>query len=87
MALGYQIGMKSNTKSSITLPRDEVRLVEKLQKRLKAKSKVEVVRRGLLLLKESTDRQALRAQYEDAAKRVRASAEEELDHLAGEGFP
>ena len=90
MALGYQIGMKSNTKSSITLPRNEVRLVEELQKRLKAKSKVEVVRRGLLLLKESTDRQALRAQYEDAAKRVRASAEEELeelDHLAGEGFP
>jgi Arc/MetJ-type ribon-helix-helix transcriptional regulator len=82
--------MKSNTKSSITLPRNEVRLVEELQKRLKAKSKVEVVRRGLLLLKESTDRQTLRAQYEDAAKRVRASAEEELeelDHLAGEGFP
>ena len=82
--------MKSNTKSSITLPRNEVRLVEKLQKRLKAKSKVEVVRRGLLLLEQSTDRLALRAQYEDGARRVRASTEEELeelDHLAGEGLP
>ena len=41
-----------------------------LQKRLEAKSKVEVVRRGLLPLEESTDRQTLRAQDQDAARLV-----------------
>lgn len=80
--------MKSNTKSSITLPADELELVETLRRRLGAKTKVEVVRRGLLLLKEATDRDALRRAYSDAAIRVRAAtvAElDELDHLAGEG--
>ena len=38
--------MKRNGKSSITLPPAELRLVLELQTRLKAKSKVEVVRRG-----------------------------------------
>ena len=37
---------------SITLPRGELKLVVSLQARLKAKSKVEVVRRGLRLLPE-----------------------------------
>jgi Arc/MetJ-type ribon-helix-helix transcriptional regulator len=45
--------MKSNAKSSITLPPDELKLVVSLQARLKAKSKVEVVRRGLRLLQET----------------------------------
>ena len=80
--------MKRNAKSSITLPAAELELVESLQKRIGARSKVEVVRRGLRLLKETTDREALRRGYEEAARRVRRVTEEELaelDHLAGEG--
>ncbi len=81
--------MKSNTKSSITLPPSELRLVESLKKRLGAKSKVEVVRRGLRLLKETTDRASLKRTYAQASRAVRESMKaemEELDHLAGEGL-
>jgi hypothetical protein len=81
--------MKSNTKSSITLPPAELELVEALQARLGAKSKVEVVRRGLRLLKESTDRDSLRAAYRTASAATRGSltAEiEELDPLVAEGL-
>jgi hypothetical protein len=81
--------MRSNTKSSITLPANELALVEGLRKRLGAKSKVEVVRRGLQLLRDSVERDALRAQYADASRRVRkATLAElpELDALASEGL-
>lgn len=81
--------MKSNTKSSITLPPGELKLVVALQARLKAKSKVEVVRRGLRLLQEATDRERLRESYRNAslATRRSLSAEiRELDGLAGEGL-
>jgi hypothetical protein len=81
--------MKHNTKSSITLPLAEVALVDGLRKRLRAKTKVEVVRRGLYLLRDSVDRATLRAQYAEAARRVRKStlAEvTELDALSFEGL-
>jgi Arc/MetJ-type ribon-helix-helix transcriptional regulator len=81
--------MKSNTKSSITLPPEELKLVLALQERLQAKSKVEVVRRGLRLLKETTDRESLREAYRRASAATRASVSselEELDHLASEGL-
>jgi len=81
--------MKQNTKSSITLPAEELRLVVALQAKLKARSKVEVVRRGLRLLKESTDRESLRQAYRQASAATRASVEaelSELDHLASEGL-
>lgn len=81
--------MKSNTKSSITLPPAELALVEGLRKRLRAKTKVEVVRRGLYLLRDSVDREALRARYAEASKQVRESTRaelEELDGLSGEGL-
>ena len=81
--------MKANAKSSITLPADELRLVEDLMHRLHARTKVEVVRRGLFLLKETIDRAALRDAYARAARAVRAStiAElAELDHLSSEGL-
>jgi len=81
--------MKSNTKSSITLPAEELRLVLALQAKLKARSKVEVVRRGLHLLKESTDRDFLRHAYRQASAATRASIETELaelNHLASEGL-
>jgi hypothetical protein len=81
--------MKSNAKSSITLPAEELRLVVSLQAKLKAKSKVEVVRRGLRLLQEATDRESLRAAYRRASLATRASLGRELaelDHLAAEGL-
>lgn len=73
--------MKSNAKSSITLPPAELALVEELQARLGARSKVEVVRRGLRLLKESTDRESLRAAYRDASRATRGSYKIEMDEL------
>jgi hypothetical protein len=81
--------MKSNTKSSITLPPAELRLVNGLMKRLRARSKVDVVRRGLVLLDETTSRAALRAAYAQASQAVRGStvaALRDMDHLTGEGL-
>ena len=81
--------MKSNTKSSITLPPAELALVLALQTKLKARTKVEVVRRGLRLLQETTDRESLRDAYRKASRASRdpLRAElRELDHLASEGI-
>lgn len=81
--------MKKNTKSSITLPPKELELVEGLVKSLGAKSKVEVIRRGLYLLKSQSDRAALKSAYAEASRKAgKALAEEleELDHLSGEGI-
>jgi hypothetical protein len=81
--------MKSNTKSSITLPPEELKVVLALQARLKARSKVEVVRRGLRLLREVTERDALREAYRRASRATRASLSHELrelDHLTTEGI-
>jgi hypothetical protein len=75
--------MKSNTKSSITLPREELQLVNSLKKRLGAKTKVEVIRRGLYLLRDTTERESLRRAYARAAAEVRASTLEELAELDG----
>lgn len=78
----YDIGMKSNTsKSSITLPPDELKLVNGLMKTLGAKSKVEVIRRGLRLLKETTDRQELRKAYLTASESTRESLQGEMSEL------
>jgi Arc/MetJ-type ribon-helix-helix transcriptional regulator len=81
--------MRSNTKSSITLPPEELRMVRALQVKLRAKSKVEVVRRGLRLLRDATEREALRDAYRKASRATRASLAVELndlDHLASEGL-
>lgn len=81
--------MKSNTKSSIKLPPEELRLVIALQARLKARSKMEVVRRGLRLLHDATEREALREAYRRASRATRGSLSRELaelDHLSGEGL-
>jgi hypothetical protein len=75
--------MKVNTKSSITLPQEELRLVNKLKKRLGAKTKVEVIRRGLYLLRDTTDREALRQSYATAAAAVRSSTLAEMSELDG----
>jgi hypothetical protein len=73
--------MKSNTKSSITLPSEEIALVNRLKKRLGAKTKVEVIRRGLYLLRDTTERDALRKAYAKAAVAVRSSTLQELEEL------
>jgi hypothetical protein len=82
--------MKINAKSSITLPPEELRIVLDLQAKLKARSKVEVVRRGLHLLRDVTQREALREAYRHASRATRASLScelSELDHLDAEGLP
>jgi hypothetical protein len=80
--------MKSNTKSSITLPANELKLVIGLMKKLGAKSKVEVIRRGLELLSERTDREALKQLYATASKKVSQdlTVQSELDELSDEGL-
>ncbi len=66
--------MKSNTKSSITLPAEELRLVQTLKVRLRCKSNVEVVRRGLRLLNERTERDSLRQAYGRASRAIGSGA-------------
>lgn len=81
--------MKMNTKSSITLPAAEVRVVEHLQKRLRARTKVDVIRRALRLLQETTDRAELRRAFREASaacRKVTFKEIEELDHLTSEGL-
>ncbi len=85
----YDRSTRSNTKSSVTFPPEDLKLVLTLQERLQAKSKVEVVRRDLRLLKDTTDRESLREAYRRASAATRASVSselEELDHLAYEGL-
>jgi hypothetical protein len=75
--------MKANTKSSITLPPEELKLVLALKTRLKARTNVEVVRRGLRLLRDVTERDSLRLAYRRASAATRASVVSELDELDG----
>ncbi len=59
-----------------------------LQVKLKTTSEVEVVRRGLRMLHEVTERECLREAYRPASEATRAGLEHELaelDHLSGEG--
>jgi hypothetical protein len=81
--------MKVNTKSSITLPPNELKMVLGLMKRLGLKTKVEVVRQALLMLKEKLERENLRKSYEDASLKARQSTKEGLadfDHLTDENI-
>ena len=80
--------MRSNTKSSITLPADELRLVQSLKARLRLSSNVEVVRCGLRLLAETTERKALKEAYRRASQAAPSGTGDAVaafDHLAGEG--
>ncbi len=64
-------------------------MVVSLMKTLKAKSKVEVIRRGLALLQESTDRKTLRASFKKASEATRGALQNELselDALTGDGL-
>lgn len=79
----YYSGMKRNTKSSITLPPEELKRVLALQAKLKLKTKVEVVRRGLRLLQDLTDRNTLREAYRQSSQATRSSLSRELPELDG----
>lgn len=59
---------RKNVKSSITLPPAELEIVNELMTKLEAKSKVEVIRQGLALLKLKTDRDSLAEQFRQAVK-------------------
>ena len=72
--------MRSNTKFSIILPPTELKLIEQLLKKVKAKSNVEVIRRGVKLLQESVDHEALRAAYAFASEQKRDQASD-VDEL------
>jgi hypothetical protein len=81
--------MTKHTKSSITLPPAELKLVKTLQVRLRAKTKAEVVRRGLRLLSEATDRAMVREGYRTASLATRDGLESELrelDSLTADGL-
>ena len=89
MRIWYYKSMKRNTKSSVTLPADELKKVVYLRKTLGAKSNVEIIRRGLKLLTEQTDREQLRVAYREASKKSRETLKlelKELDSLSNEGL-
>jgi hypothetical protein len=81
--------MTTATKSSITLPPDELRLVLRLRRDLKAPSNVDVVRRALALLAADHERQV---QVRDlklaslAVRKVLAAEVRDLDALASNGL-
>jgi hypothetical protein len=70
------------------LSAEDLRLVAALQAQLDVKSRIAVVRHGLRLLKETTDRASIQEAYRLASRATRASLDSELadlDHLATEG--
>ena len=80
----YYKSMKKNTKSSLTLPEKEFKEVQKLKKRLGAKSYVAVVRQSLDMLRDSLDREQLKEGYRLAAQKVRGTSD--VAELASEGL-
>ena len=71
------------------MPPHELQMVVALRERLGLKSNVDVVRQGLRLLREATDRRLLREAYRDASHATRGALAAEidaLDHLADEGL-
>ncbi len=60
--------MKDQVESCVTLSVVELKLFRDLKVRLRLQSNVEVVRRGLRLLRETTDRAALRSAYRRASE-------------------
>ena len=85
----YDEGMKKNkkgaVKSSITLPPRELEVVKKLKRQMQAKTYVEVIRTGLILLEDSMDRKALKENYRLAADRLRLSTLDEIADLEALG--
>ena len=81
--------MKNNTKSSITLPANEVIVVDMLMKRLKLSSRVSVIRKALEILKEESERTALKEEFRKASTLVQGRNAQDmiaLDALSSEGL-
>lgn len=79
-----------NVKSSITLPPAELAMVEDLMKRLKAPSKVDVIRQGLKLLQAKTKRELLAAEFKRASEINRPDTLQALkdwEPVVAEGLP
>jgi carbamoylphosphate synthase large subunit len=78
-----------NEKSSITLPKEELKLVISLKKKLKAKSNVEVIRQALKALYETLDKNELLKAYHKASVSTQKFYQEEMavfDSLVDEGI-
>ncbi len=81
--------MKDSSGSRITLTARDLKLVVALQKKLRARSRVEVVTRGLQMLRDATERVELRDGYRKASRATRKSLAAELvelDTLSVEGL-
>ena len=78
--------MKVSARSSITLPAEDVALIERLKRRVGAKTNIAVVRRALRLLDSTTERDELRWAYRDALNATRGSLADEMADL-DEVFP
>lgn len=72
---------KKTLKSSITLPPAELEIVNELMKKLEAKSKVEVIRRGLFLLRDKYEREHLQEEYRKASELVKTSSDSGLSNV------
>lgn len=81
--------MKSSTKSSITLLPEEFRAVQRLRRRIRAKSNVAVVREALRVLEATTNREVLRESFRAASvasRAARGNEPDEFDALVGDGL-
>lgn len=83
------MNVKTKVKSSVTLMPTEIDEIHSLMEQVGATSKVEVIRKGLKLLRESVDRESMREQFKLAAEKVKNSTSQELedlDDLSNEGL-
>lgn len=63
--------MGKNTNPSIMLASKDLELINELQKKLKIKTKIEVIALGLQKLKEEVDRDLLARLYKEASLAIR----------------
>ena len=78
--------MKVIARSSIALPAEDVALIERLKRRVGAKTNVAVVHRALRLLESTTERDELRWTCRDPSNATRESLVDEMADL-DEVFP
>lgn len=83
LKLWHDKSMKSNAikKSSFTLARSEVPLVNKLRIRLKFKSNTQLIRFAIKSLNDRLDRDVLREEFVRASALVKESNAQEYDEL------
>lgn len=67
--------MKRKPTSRVTLSPKDLALVRKIQRQLKIKSKFEVIRQGIIKLKDELDLELLMIEFKSASKVVLSAAE------------